>query len=392
MKIFNHSPGLVRSLLRGEAFAAFIASRVLIFVIVTLATQIRLIPIAGWEGTIYHGLIELSLPALRHSVALKLLAADATWYIGIAQGGYSAAPADLHQPQNWVFFPLLPLLLRFLTTITGSYLISGVIISNLALLGALILLERITRELGYSEVTAKRAVWLMSLWPMSFCFSAPLTESLFSFLLLSSISLLLRGRVLASGAIFGLLTACRPTGFLMLPGFALALYKRGEVPAARRLLALSLAPLGFLSFVLFLYFRTGDPFLFAHNQHYWGRNNSFLDLLSDLIAHPRRIMVAWDFLLLNILVASTALWASARLFKQRHAELALLVAIPVLVALSTGTVQSITRFTLVFFPMYIALAECIRSERRERIAFILLAALLAGMTVMWSLSITGAMA
>jgi len=283
-------------------------------------------------------------------------------------------------------------MLRGLTYLTGSYLISGVIISNLALLGALIVLEQLAPLLGFSSRSAKFAVWLVAFWPMSYFFSAPLTESSFLLLLELSYLALLRGKPITAGVFFGLLTACRPTGMLMLPGFALSVWRLKQTNSLRGLGALLLAPLGLVAFLLYLWSLTGNPLIFADNQQYWGRGSSLQQMVLAVVSEPQRLMVAWNFILLNSLAALLVLWASWKLIRLRLYDLAFLVALPIAIALSTGTVQSLTRFTMVMFPVFLIMAANIKTELGERIALGVSASLLAGMTVMYGLSLTAAMA
>ena len=59
---------------------------------------------------------------------------DTGWYLNIAQNGYTAKL--IAQQTNIVFFPLYPLLMRFLGFFTGNYYVAGIIISNLCFLSA----------------------------------------------------------------------------------------------------------------------------------------------------------------------------------------------------------------------------------------------------------------
>src|SRR4030042_1077738 len=73
---------------------------------------------------------------------------DTLWYLRIAAQGY--APHD----GSTVYFPLYPMLIRFLGTLfVGNYLLAALVISNLAFVGVLFCLYRLTeRQFGGTGV------------------------------------------------------------------------------------------------------------------------------------------------------------------------------------------------------------------------------------------------
>ncbi len=135
---------------------------------------------------------------------------DTNWYLAIAQYGY-ANSQDIHFP------PLYPALIRIIATVLGNnYLLSAWLISNLALIAALVLLYRqtlviastfaslsvnsakqsptsnvqpptSTTEIASSQsallamtgATAARTIAYLVLFPTAFFLFAPYTESLF---------------------------------------------------------------------------------------------------------------------------------------------------------------------------------------------------------------------
>jgi hypothetical protein len=109
---------------------------------------------------------------------------DSVWYLAIAHGGYD------HQLARTEFFPLYPLLMRWLGVVVGSELVAGIVISCLAFGVALVLLYRLAAlELGAEA--ARACVLLLAFSPMAWAFSAVYTESLF---LALSLGCILRAR------------------------------------------------------------------------------------------------------------------------------------------------------------------------------------------------------
>ena len=137
--------------------------------------------------------------------------ADALWYLRIGSQGYAADDG------SGAFFPLYPLLIRMVGTLTGGrWLLAAYVVSNLALVVALVLLHRLTtRELGAS--VARKAVLYLCAFPTGFFLFAPYSESLFLALTLGTLYAA-RTRRWALAAGLGLLAALSRS-----PGFLLAL-------------------------------------------------------------------------------------------------------------------------------------------------------------------------
>jgi len=135
--------------------------------------------------------------------------ADALWYLRIASQGYATDDG------SGAFFPLYPLLVRLVGVLTGGrWLLAAYVVSNVALVVALVLLHRLTaREL--SPGTARRAVVYLCAFPTGFFLFAPYSESLF---LALAIGTLYAARTQRWGlaAALGLLAAtARSPGFLL---------------------------------------------------------------------------------------------------------------------------------------------------------------------------------
>lgn len=149
--------------------------------------------------------------------------ADALQYLRIAEQGYREGDG------SGAFFPLYPLLTRLVATLTGGHpLLGAYLISNLALVVALVLLHRLTAA-ELSESLARKAVLYLCVFPTGFFLFAPYSESLFLALALGTLYAARRSRwALAAG--LGLLAAtCRSPGVLL----ALPLLVEGALQARR---------------------------------------------------------------------------------------------------------------------------------------------------------------
>ncbi len=145
---------------------------------------------------------------------------DSYWYLSIVEHGYAPGSA-LHQPTNWAFYPLYPLLISLVGRLFGStdraYLAAGLLIANAAALVALSYLYRLI-ERDFDKQTAQRALYLLLAFPTAFYFSALYPESLWLALAISCLYYARQRRWQLAGPLGALAAATRPQGLgLLLP-------------------------------------------------------------------------------------------------------------------------------------------------------------------------------
>jgi hypothetical protein len=134
---------------------------------------------------------------------------DALWYLRIASTGYRGDDGSA------AFFPLYPLLTRAVAYPLGHrWLLAAYLVSNLALVAALILLHRLT-ELELGEVAARRAVLYICIFPTGFFLFAPYTESLFLALSVGCLYAARRSQWLLAGALGALASSTRSAGIVL---------------------------------------------------------------------------------------------------------------------------------------------------------------------------------
>lgn len=371
----------------------FLWTRVWILFILVLAATVKIEPVPAREGLDYHVSLSFSVSGAREDLKRIWRSADCSWYLGIADQGYNQAPHTDPHPHNWVFFPLFPLLERTLAPILGNSFRAGVLIANLAFLASLYALRALGRESGYTESETSRALWFLCIFPTSYFFLAPLTESLFLLTVAASFLMVKRDRPLTGALLFSLATATRPVGLITFPAFALALWEQQRTLSFRTAGALCLAPLGGLLYALYLQLLTGSALAFVSNQSYWGRAKLTLpQLFEQLLTYPFTLMHPWNFTLLNVAALLLGITIAVRLTLDRRYSWAALVALPLLAALLTGSVLSMCRFTMVLFPIFFELGRLTHSVRAERIVTLLFASLLALMTALYAAHVTSAMA
>lgn len=290
---------------------------------------------------------------------------DSYWYMDIAQNGYSTVGSIESSPDqtNFPFFPLYPLLMRFFGSITGGeYFIAGLFISNVCLLLACYLLYKLIEAEKNARI-ARRSVKYLFLFPVSFIFSGVFTESLYLLLTLLCFYLARRRQWWLAGLCGALLSATRTLGVLIaLPLCFEYLHSIRFKPRNIRFngLFLLLVPLGLLAFSTYSYRMTGDFLYFKTNQAAWGRE----------ILNP--IVVLWNGLQQGLSEESakklleTSFGAATLLmlilgYKKIGFSYWLLGMYSIVIPLAAG-IDSIPRYTLPIFPLFIILAHIGRNK------------------------------
>ena len=140
---------------------------------------------------------------------------DGSWYRLTAMNWYSPRESAFA-----AFFPLYPKLMDWGNQLTGWSVESiGYLISNVAFLGALIILYRLV-TLDFNDAVARRTLWILAIFPTAFFFTAVYTESLFLFLVVATLYGARRGEWWIAG-IAGLLAALtRSAGVMLLAPMA----------------------------------------------------------------------------------------------------------------------------------------------------------------------------
>lgn len=294
--------------------------------------------IGGPDGYLHHDV---------HDHVLGILDSwDGLWYERIAAHGYLYVTG---QQSNPAFFPLLPVLLRGAGSLGIGYAVAGILLSNLALLVALVAFHALTRD-HFDDALARRATTYLAIFPFGFVFSMTYPQSL----ALAAVALAAlaanRGRWAAAIVLGTLAALARPEGlFVALPLAATAWRQRRELSPTRRGLALGAiaAPLVALaSFPLYLGSTLHDPLAWHRAELAWGRRFSpigfvrAIEQLPDTYGHHAlvvRDVVAVVLYLALLVVAARAgapwWWLLAGLA---------VVALP----LESGSFDSIGRFGL----------------------------------------------
>jgi Gpi18-like mannosyltransferase len=367
------------------ALLAFLLSRALFFALIVIGSNVAFVR-KVYNDRIWETKVELQRGRIGPQLIITVMNGDAWFYRSIATSGYERRPFA-PGAANWAFFPLYPLAVRMLG---GDYAVSGMLLSNAALLAALLLLGPLTQACGGSDDDAARAVFYAAFFPTSYFLSMPLPESLFFFLTIAAFFAAQRERWWLAGIAGALAAATRPAGVLLLPALALLAIERR---AWRRAAWLLLIPLGTAAFMLHLYRLTGNAFAFAGVQGSWNRHASMP--WTPLLAFLRNPSVAgepWNLIALNfiaaLLILAAAIWFLAR-SDWPHGSYALL---SLLLPLSSGSLQSMGRYAAVAFPLFIALAFLGRRAAIDRVIVAVSIALFGWLIALLTLRVDFALA
>lgn len=225
----------------------------------------------------------------------KLANFDGVHYLLIAQNGY--------QQYQQAFFPLYPLLIRFLSPIFfHNPLLAGFFISNFCFFLGLYFFYHYLLLLRIEQKTAQWTLILLLFFPTSFFFGAIYTEGLF--FLLVSLTLYFLEKKQFGYYFFALISVflaslTRLIGlFLVLPIF-FHLIKERLKKKKLFIIHYSLLTTPFLGLFLYSFYlwqTTGDPLFFFHSQPAFGANRS-----TEFVSLPQ---VYWRYFMILI----TARW------------------------------------------------------------------------------------
>lgn len=143
---------------------------------------------------------------------------DAQYFLHIAQYGYT------HE-NTLAFFPLFPLVVRFIATILNlplqficnyysTLLISAVLLNFYLFLKTAVIFHKLSEEVLRNEVLAYRAALLFCVNPASVFFTAPYSEGLFAFLTFSALLFNETKSTSVAALPFGLASAARSNGLV----------------------------------------------------------------------------------------------------------------------------------------------------------------------------------
>ncbi|MPN45467.1 hypothetical protein SDC9_193034 [bioreactor metagenome] len=143
------------------------------------------------------------------------------------------------------------------------------------------------------------------------------------------------------------------------------------------LLYLLLIPLGTISFMVFNFYLTGDFLAFVHGQAAWGRyHGNPVEFLIDGYKGNMYSTFESVFTVISLLIFLL-------FFKKVRFSYWLFAMYSILVPLSTG-IQSMPRYILVIFPLYILFADISKKHLSEDLVTLFFALIQGFLMVFWT--------
>lgn len=286
---------------------------------------------------------------------------DSGWYLRLAQFGYSniiSLRTATFGQANYAFFPLYPLLMNIFEKVLKDYFISGLLVSNISLVVACVYLFKLTR-LDFDDKTSLRAILYCLLWPVAFIFSGVFTESLYLALAIAAFYYARKNNWLLACILGFFLALTRSIGVLIVIPLIyeyLITKKFSYKIIGKEIFYFLLIPTGLVLFGVYNYFLTKDLLAFFKIQSAWGRSlvNPFRLIWGGLF-HGDSTSVFNSLFVLAIIALAIIF------YKKIRASYLIFIAYSILVPLFTG-LESMPRYTLVIFPLFILLAQLTKNK------------------------------
>jgi hypothetical protein len=298
-------------------------------------------------------------------VLASLTGSDSPYLLGIAAEGYHATPVA-ETFRDWAFFPLYPLVVRVVSTMTlGNVAVAGVLVANVAFIGALVVLYALAvRHLDHDR--AVRSLAFITFAPGAVAFAMAYTDSLFLLLSAGAFLAAETRRWALMALLYGLASLTRLQGILL--GIPLAiLIASADMPGGWRTLAgwrtsrllwLVAGPAAFALFAAYLGVMFGDYLGMFTAQQAWsnigrpetGNTTPVLDRFDPIV------LLLIGMLLVYLLLLAFVRWDRV---SAPHAALALASFGGTFLAMFTNAtlIQSFSRYMAVVWPYSWVLAS-----------------------------------
>ena len=296
---------------------------------------------------------------------------DGAWYYRIIRDGYpTVIPAGVtyEMPEaRAAFFPVYPMLVRAADAVLpGGDVAAGVFVNFVLGAVAVVLVGILAREL-FGERVGYRAMLLMAFFPGSMALSLTYSEATLIVLAAACLLMLLREQWLAAGLLAAVATATRPNGLALVAACAVA--AAVAIRDDRRwgaLVAPLLAPIGFITFQLYLLDRTGEWAWFRVQTQAWDEGTSFgftaikntVEAIIRPLASPTDIITAVS---VAVMIALLVMMYKRRLPWPMVAYVIVVFALMIL----PSTVTARPRFLFTAFPVFISVAAWWPEEHEE---------------------------
>ena len=301
---------------------------------------------------------------------------DGYRYTAIAEYGYK-----LDGGRNITWYPFYPLLIKMVSYTTNNFFVAGVVLSIFFSFVASIFLYKLIK-IDFDNEVAIKSVWFLNIFPTAYFFQTTYSESLYLTLVLGSIYLIRRGKLLESG-FWGLLTnITRPYGLTLIPVLMFEAKNKLQNLSAKSvskiLLIALIATFGFIFYLALNYhlFENHFHFLKIHEEFHSKRlawpHVGISGLISVLRADP-------IYTYPEILAIILAIAALPFVYFKIRKSYALYMFLNLILFTSTSYIIGTPRYLLVVFPIFILLGKI-----KNKILFTLISIGSCGLLIFYS--------
>jgi hypothetical protein len=289
---------------------------------------------------------------------------DANVYVTIADYGYGQIAEDTHFP------PLYPALIRLLGMMVGNVFLAGLLLSHICILYALKFLHTTFSEWGDPSST-RRAIAFLLLFPVSFFFFSAYTESLFLLMVLSAFRAMKDRSWHWAGFWIFCAILTRLTGLALVPPMLYLLWQEGRfLKKFNHWFGLAVSG---LAIVIYLLVRlshlsggavpVSEPSWYARLVLPWESFlHAFRILFSGQANHIDILNTAIAILLLALFLQG---WKTIPLEYNLYSAFTLLILFSRIV--ESKAFNSMLRFSLTLFPLFILLGMAGKQPRYQRL-------------------------
>ncbi len=322
-----------------------------------------------------------NMPFISHSFNggfLRWVNYDSAWYLKIIRHGY-VITHNLHGQETIAFFPVYPVTVRVLSRVLHTPEIGTGIVLNLVLLCVTVyfvykLSELLAEKTGYKDKSAiaKFGVLLLMLNPASIFFASLYADVILVLAMTASTYFALKDSYFIAAAFAGVAAGTKSIGIVLVPVLVIMYaqahwedIKNWDVIIKKhipRLVAIGLlAASGLIMYVIYLWHRFSDPFLFIKIEKYWARSPSLHAAAYSIWVKYLELYHVHDWFS-NINLSEAYLAAIPIFFaifgvyllirhRLQYAWLVVLCAIVIAMPLSTGELASLNRYVLGLTPV-----------------------------------------
>jgi hypothetical protein len=300
---------------------------------------------------------------------------DAQWYLKIANEGYPKNPNNVNLNQknvlnglSYAFFPLYPLILALVNSPIKNIEIAAFITSNIIMLAIFFSLYVIIKNL-YDENKALKTIFLLFFFPFAIFYRSYFTEGLFLLLLVWFSYFLIKKHWLRTAFFLSLLFVTRPNGAffeLLFLFFIINAYRHKQVNMRLLIYSLIISLLPFIGWLTFCFVNTGSPIYWMTAYSGWGIASFPFSLfwniyiISRFFSLPLHAFHVSKIDSLTVVIVGILLFISRKKLRPEFWWISFILwAVPLI----TRDTMSFTRYQIVSFPLFLFLAQKLKSNR-----------------------------